>query len=102
MIVRRVISDHAHGDSTVYGQPAQLLHARANDATFEIVPYFITDEDEEFDGVPAGPNREEARALSEKWWGWTLEAARRLKPGDAATIGYQSERLTIRDVGQFL
>ena len=58
--------------------------------------HFVTDESEEFEGVPSGPDREKARALSEKWWGWTLETARKLKAGDAVTIGYQSERLTIR------
>ena len=43
------------------------------------MPYFQTDESDEFQGVPPGPDRDQARALSEKWWGWTLETARTFK-----------------------
>jgi hypothetical protein len=39
MLTKRVMSDAEHGDSTAFGQPTQMLHARARDAVFEIVPY---------------------------------------------------------------
>jgi hypothetical protein len=38
MLRRRVMSDDEHGDSTVFGQPTQMLYARVTDCKFEIIP----------------------------------------------------------------
>ena len=49
MIRKRVLSDAEHGDGTVFGQPAQWMHAKVIDCEFEIVPYHVRDD---LKGVP--------------------------------------------------
>lgn len=98
MLRKRVMSDAAHGDSTCFGQPTQMLHAKVTDCTFEIVPYHV---DDELIGVP-GPAPKDMTpkmiAQSEKWWADTLAHAQKIKVGDAVTIGYQREKMTLRSV----
>ena len=98
MIRKRVRSDAAHGDTTVFGQPAQMMHAQVTDCTFVIVPYHVNDD---LKGVP-GPSPKdmtpEMLAQSKKWWKGTLESATRIKVGDAITIGYQREQMTLTSV----
>lgn len=35
MLRKRVMSDAEHGDSSVFGQPAQMLHAKVTDCQFK-------------------------------------------------------------------
>ena len=98
MLRRRVMSDAEHGDSTAFGQPTQMLYAKVTECTFEIIPYHLRSD---VQGVP-GPDldkitpAEKARSL--KWWADTLAKAKTINPGDAITIGYQREKLTITSV----
>ncbi|MEN8773830.1 MAG: hypothetical protein ABF379_07240 [Akkermansiaceae bacterium] len=94
MIRKRVASDAEHGDASVFGQPAQMLHAKAVDCTFVIVPYHVNDK---LEGVPGPSPRnmtDEMKAQSMKWWKGTLETAKKVKEGEALTIGYQREQMT--------
>lgn len=98
MIRKRVMSDAGHGDTSVFGQPAQTMYAKVSNCTFEIVPYHVNDD---LLGVP-GPSpkemTEEMKAQSQKWWEGTLSKARMIKTGDAITIGYQREIMTLTSV----
>ena len=98
MLRKRVMTDAAHGDSTCFGQPTQMLHAKVTDCIFEIVPYFVRSD---LKGVP-GPDPKnltpEIKAMSEKWWAGTLDVAKKLKVGDAIEIGYQREKMTLTSV----
>ena len=94
MIRKRVASDAKHGDASVFGQPAQMLHAKAVDCTFVIVPYHVN---EKLKGVPGTSPRnmtDEMKTQSMKWWKGTLEVAKKIKEGEALTIGYQREQMT--------
>jgi hypothetical protein len=80
------------GDATAFGQPAQWVHAKVDEAVFEVVPYFTPD----IEGVPTGGHsEEELKQLSDKWWPPTHAEAKRIKVGDAITIRYQGNRTTI-------
>ena len=98
MLRKRVMTDAAHGDSTCFGQPTQMLHAKVTDCIFEIVPYFVRID---LKGVP-GPDPKnltpEIKAMSEKWWAGTLDVAKKIKVGDAIEIGYQREKMTLTSV----
>jgi hypothetical protein len=98
MLRKRVMTDAAHGDSTCFGQPTQMLHAKVTDCIFEIVPYFVRSD---LKGVP-GPDPKnitpEIKAMSEKWWAGTLDVAKKIKVGDAIEIGYQREKMTLTSV----
>jgi hypothetical protein len=98
MLRKRVMSDAEHGNSTAFGQPTQMLHARADDCTFEIIPYYSRSD---VKGVP-GPDPKnltpEMKAQSMKWWEGTLARAKKIKVGDAITIGYQREKMTLISV----
>jgi hypothetical protein len=52
-------------------------------------------------GVP-GPDPDkitpEEKAMSLKWWAGTLAKAKKIQAGDAITIGYQREKMTITSV----
>lgn len=90
------MSDAEHGDASAFGQPAQMLYAKVEDAVFEVIPYHeggpgIT-------GVPMGRMNEEAKARSRKWWEGSLASAKQIKVGDKLQIGYQRERMTISGV----
>mgnify|MGYP000034519045 FL=1 len=94
MIRKRVASDAEHGDASVFGQPAQMLHAKAVDCKFVIVPYHVNDK---LEGVPGPSPRnmtDEMKAQSMKWWKGTLETAKKVKKGEALTIGYPREQMT--------
>lgn len=98
MLRKRVLSDAKHGDATVFGQPAQMLYAKVTDCTFEVIPYHVGDD---IEGVP-GPSptnmTPEMKAQSMKWWEGTLADARKIKVGDAITLGFQREKMTITSV----
>ena len=98
MLRKRVMTDAAHGDSTCFGQPTQMLHAKVTDCIFEIVPYFVRSD---LKGVP-GPDPKnltpEIKAMSETWWAGTLDVAKKIKVGDAIEIGYQREKMTLTSV----
>ena len=98
MIRKRVLSDAEHGDGSVFGQPAQWLYAKVNECKFEIIPYHHRSD---VKGVP-GPDPDnltpEMKAQSMKWWEGTLERAKEIKVGDAITIGFQREKMTITSV----
>jgi hypothetical protein len=92
VIKRRVLSAEEKGDTSVFGQPAQWLHAKVENAVFEVVPYFTPG----IEGVPTGSNNEEElKRLSEEWWKSIHTAAKEIKVGDSVTIGYQGDRTTI-------
>ncbi|MFT5469363.1 MAG: hypothetical protein ACI8UO_004483 [Verrucomicrobiales bacterium] len=100
MLRKRVMSDAEHGDSTAFGQPTQLLHARTRDGVFEIVPY-----NSRFDifGVPGGIKEgdeipEEMKARNKEHFDGLIAIAKQVKVGDAVTIGYQREKMTITGV----
>jgi len=92
MLRKRVMSDAEHGDASCFGQPAQMLYAKGDEATFEVGPYHVGDD---IKGVPMGRLTEEGIAQCKEWWKGTLEDARQIKAGDKLQIGYQRERLTI-------
>ena len=98
MVRKRVFSNAEHGDATVFGQPAQMLHAKVIDCVFVVVPYHVNDA---LKGVP-GPSPKnmtpEMIARSKKWWAGTLESANGIKVGDSITIGYQREQMTLTSV----
>lgn len=92
IVKRRVMSTKEKGDDRVFGQPAQWLHAKVDEAVFEIVPYFTPG----IVGVPTGGHSdEELQALSDKWWASTLKSAAKIQVGDQVRIGYQGDITTI-------
>ncbi|MGJ8695583.1 MAG: hypothetical protein ACSHYF_04650 [Verrucomicrobiaceae bacterium] len=98
MLHKRIMSDAEHGDASAFGQPAQMVYAKVVDCTFEVVPYSSR---RDVSGVPgADPDRltEEQKARIKKWWEGTLADAREIQVGDAVTIGYQEEKMTITGV----
>lgn len=98
MIRKRVMSDVEHGDDRAFGQPAQWFHAKVIDCEFEIIPYHSR---RDVKGVPGtGPENltPELRAQSMKWWAHTLDSAKEIQVGDAITISYQREKMTIVSV----
>ena len=91
MISMRRMTSEEHGDSRVFGQPTQMVHARVRDGVFEIIPYFGRDE---IKGVPTGGHsQEELKALSDRQWEGLLKLAATIKVGDAITINYQRDRM---------
>ncbi len=98
MLRKRVLSDAKHGDATVFGQPVQMLYAKVTDCTFEVVPYHIGDDIEGVPGTSPKNMTPEMKAQSMKWWAGTLATAKEIKVGDAITIGYQREKMTIISV----
>ena len=98
MLRKRVMTDTAHGDSTCFGQPTQMLHAKVTDCVFEVVPYFVRDDLKGVLGPDSRNLTPEIKALSEKWWKGTLAVAKTIKIGDAIGIGYQSEKMTLTSV----
>ena len=95
VIRRRVMSTAEKGDTTVFGQPAQWLHAKVDEAVFVVVPYDSPD----IEGVPTGGHsEEELKQLSDTWWKDTIAKAAQIKVGDAVTIGYQGDQTTINGV----
>lgn len=95
VIKRRVMSTAEKGDTTVFGQPAQWLHAKVKEAVFEVVPYFTPG----IEGVPTGGHTdEELKRQSDKWWVTTHADAAKIKKGGAVTIGYQGDQTTINGV----
>lgn len=98
MIRKRVMTDAKHGDSTCFGQPTQMLHAKVTDCTFEVVPYHVNDDLKGVPGPSPGNMTDEMKAQSMKWWAGTLASARKIKAGDAITIGYQREQMTLTSV----
>ena len=92
VVIRRLMSTSEKGDGSVFGQPAQWVHAKVTDAVFEVVPYFTSG----IVGVPTGGHKkEELERLSKEWWAGTHEDAKQIKVGDAVTIGYQGDQTTI-------
>lgn len=95
MLRKRILSDPAHGDDSVFGQPAQTLHAKVTNCRFEVIPYYVGDN---IKGVPGTAPKDitpEMKAQSLKWWNACLTDARKIKAGDAIRIGYQREKMTI-------
>lgn len=92
IVKRRVISTAEKRDETVFGLPAQWLHAKAEDTVFEVVPYFTPD----IEGVSTGGHsEEELKELSAKAWVKTLATAKEIKVGEKLAINYQGDRITI-------
>ncbi|MGJ8724195.1 MAG: hypothetical protein ACSHYB_06540 [Roseibacillus sp.] len=95
MLQKRVMSDAEHGDSTALGQPTQWLHAKVTDCDFEIVPYFTQSDTAEVSGPDSEKIALEMKTKSKEWWAATLARAKKFKVGDAISIGYQSEKMTL-------
>ncbi|MEM7386317.1 MAG: hypothetical protein AAF514_15355 [Verrucomicrobiota bacterium] len=95
MLRKRVMSDAEHGDDTAFGQPAQWLHAKVTDCEFEIIPYHSRSDVKGVPGIDPDNITPEMKAQSMRWWEGTLAKARGIKTGDAITIGYQREKMTI-------
>ena len=69
------------------------MKAVVKKGVFEIVPYFSRPD---IKGVPSGGHSaEQLKSYSEKWWKGTMETARKIKAGDAITIGYQGDITTL-------
>lgn len=98
IVRKRVMSDPEHGDGSAFGQPAQWIHAKVEGCTFEIVPYFSRTD---IGGVP-GPSPDkltpEMKEKTRMWWKGFLATAKKVKAGDAVTIGYQQDRMIIKSV----
>ena len=98
MLRKRVMSDAEHGNDNAFGQPAQWFHAKVTDCVFEIIPYHHR---KDVEGVP-GPDLDnlspEEKKQSMTWWKDTLKSAQKIRVGDAITIGYQREKMTIVSV----
>lgn len=91
----RIMTDRKPATSSVFGQPAQLVHARTTRGTFEIIPYFSNPE---VKGVPTGGhNSDELKKLSKQWWEEMKERYASVRAGDSVTIGYQQDRITISE-----
>ena len=95
MVQKRVMSDAEHGDSTALGQPTQWLHAKVTDCEFEIVPYFTRSETLRVSGPDSEKIALEMKAKSKEWWAATLARAKEFEIGDAISIGYQGEKMTL-------
>ena len=95
VIRRRVMSTAEKSDTTVFGHPAQWIHAKVDNAVFVIVPYFTPG----IEGVPTGGHaKDELKRQSEELWKHTLAQAAQIKTGNAITIGYQGDQTTINGV----
>lgn len=95
---KRVMSNDEHKDSKAFGQPTQMLYARAKDGVFEIVPWASR---KDISGVPAGfPDKlpPEGKAKIQALWEQTTNTAKQIKVGDAVTIVYQQDKMTISGV----
>jgi len=88
VVRRRIMSPAEKGDTTVFGQPAQWIYAKADNAIFEIVPYFTPG----IKGVPGGGREKEMKRLRDKQWTGLLASAATTKKGDTITIGYQGDQ----------
>jgi hypothetical protein len=97
MVMARVITDQEHGDASVFGGPAQMLHARVEDGEFEVRPYFAeaVDASSKLSGV-SEEERKEYFEKGQKWWKETVAKVREMKVGDAVTIGYQGDEMTLK------
>ena len=98
MIRKRVMSDAEHANGSAFGQPALWFHAKVSDCEFEVIPYHSRSD---VKGVPGtGPENitAESKAQSMKWWADTLVSAKEIRVGDAITIAYQREKMTITSV----
>jgi len=95
MIRKRIMSDAEHGDATAFGQPAQMVHAKVKECTFEVIPYHLRSDVKGVPGVDPDNVTPKEKAQSMKWWSEMLASAREIKVGDAITIGYQREKMTI-------
>jgi hypothetical protein len=98
MLRKRVMTDAEHANDTAFGQPALWFHAKVTNCEFEVIPYHLRSD---VQGVP-GPDPKdvtpEMKAQSEKWWKDTLASAKEIRVGDAITISYQREKMTITSV----
>jgi hypothetical protein len=98
MLRKRVMSDAEHANDTAFGQPALWFHAKVKNCEFEVIPYHLRSD---VKGVP-GPDPKNItpamKAQSEKWWKGTLGRAKEIRVGDAITISFQREKMTITSV----
>ena len=97
MVMARVITDQEHGDASVFRGPAQMLHARVEDGEFEVRPYFAeaVDASSKLLGV-SEEERKEYFEKGQKWWKETVAKVKEIKVGDAVTIGYQGDEMTLK------
>jgi hypothetical protein len=98
MVRKRVMSDAEHGNDSVFGQPAVWFHAKVTDCEFEVIPYHMRSDVEGVPGIDPENVTPEIKAKSMKWWAGTLAKAKEIRVGDAITIVYQREKMTITSV----
>lgn len=75
-----------------------MLHAKVVECEFELVPYHKRSDLQGVPGFDPDNVTAEAKAQSMKWWVDTISCAKNVKIGDAITIGYQREKMTITSV----
>lgn len=97
MVMGRVITDREHGDAKVFGGPAQMMHALVEDGEFEVHPYFTeaAEDGNHLTGL-TDEQRKEYFEKGQKWWKETVAKVREMKVGDAVTIGYQEDEMTLK------
>lgn len=95
MASKRIMTSEEHKDSSVFGRPTQMNHAKITNGVFELIPYFSR---QDIEGVPTGGHTsDELKILSDTWWAETLKTAKKVSVGDSVTIGYQGDIVTISD-----
>lgn len=95
IIKKRVFTDEENKDSTIFGQPAQWQVTKVRECTFEVVPYGVR---ADIAGVPGGGPENmtpERRKKMDAYFAKLVGVAKTIKPGDAAHIGYQSDRAVL-------
>ena len=91
----RTTKEYQTAERTVYGQPVQLAQVLSEKGSFSVVPYFS----ENLNGVPTGGHsREDLKKMSLEQWTQLLIAVKKIKTGDAVTITYQAQEVTLSDL----
>ena len=93
MYKTRIVSDESHGDTQVFGRPAQWIHGKIDDGIFEIKAYEVHYND------PKNEHLAERAELAERWkklWEDTKAKARLIKAGNSITISFKGEETIIR------
>ncbi len=91
----RIMTDREPANSSVFGQPAQLVRAVTTRGTFEIIPYFS---DPKIKGVPTGGHdADELKKLSKQWWEDMKGGYAKVRAGDSVTIRYQEDQITLSE-----
>lgn len=87
--------EHQSGNSSIWGQPAQKIQIKVDQAVVEIIPYFSQ---EDIHGVPPGgkgKNDPKMMKFSEEFWARMYPKYEKIRVGDKATLYFQGEQAII-------